>query len=154
MTSVKMIDYRPELASEFTTLNLAWIEKYFEAEKLDKEILGNPDKYIIKEGGHIYFAMVDEKVAGTFALLKQQDGIYELGKMAVAEGFQGKQIGNEMLQFCIGKARKLNIRKLVLFSNTLLEPAIHLYRKYGFMEVPLGNSEYKRSNIKMELTLS
>lgn len=154
MTGVKMIDYRPELAGHFTALNLDWIQKYFVAEKLDKEILGNPDKYIINEGGYIYFATVDGKVAGTFALLKQQDGIYELGKMAVAESFRGQQIGNQMLQFCITKARELKMRKLILFSNTLLKPAIHLYRKYGFTEVPLGNSEYKRSNIKMELTLT
>ena len=98
--------------------------------------------------------MVDEEIAGTFALLKQEQGIYELGKMAVDELFQGKQIGNQMLQFCIEKAREMKIRKLVLFSNTLLKPAIHLYHKYGFIEVPLGNSEYKRSNIKMDVTLS
>jgi tryptophan synthase alpha chain len=35
----------------------------------------------------------------------------------------------------------------------LLKPAIHLYKKYGFKEVPLGSSEYKRSNIKMEIDL-
>ncbi len=74
--------------------------------------------------------------------------------MAVAEGFQGKKIGNEMMKFCIKEAEKLNIQKLILYSNKKLEPAIHLYEKYGFKEVPLGNSEYVRSNIKMEIILN
>ena len=91
MTSVKMIGYRPELASAFAALNLEWIEKYFVAEKLDKEILGNPGKYIIDRGGYIYFATVQETIAGTFALLKQDEGTFELGKMAVAGSFQGKK---------------------------------------------------------------
>jgi ribosomal protein S18 acetylase RimI-like enzyme len=154
MNHVEFIDYRPELARYFTDLNLAWVEKYFVVEALDKEVLGDPENNIIRRGGYIYFAICDGSVAGTFALLKKQDGIYELAKMAVSEAFQGKKIGNRMLAFCISKAKTLNIKKLILFSNTILKPAIHLYRKYGFTEVSLGNSEYTRSNIKMELTIS
>src|SRR5687768_770087 len=154
MNHIQFIDYRPELARYFTELNLAWVEKYFVAEALDREVLGDPENNIIKRGGYIYFAVCDGTVAGTFALLNKQEGIYELGKMAVSESFQGKNIGNLMLAFCISKAKALNIKKLILFSNTILKPAIHLYSKYGFMEVPLGDSEYTRSNIKMELAIS
>ena len=154
MNGVEFIDYRPELARYFTELNLAWVEKYFVAEALDREVLGDPENNIIRRGGYIYFAVCDGKVAGTFALLNKQERIYELAKMAVAEAFQGKKIGNLMLTFCISKAKALNIKKLILFSNTILKPAIHLYRKYGFQEVPLGDSEYNRSNIKMELEIS
>ena len=154
MSRVQMIDYRPELAKHFTELNLEWLEKYFVVETLDKQVLGDPDSNIIKRGGYIFFAVLDESVAGTFALLKKQEGIYELAKMAVSERYQGRNIGNQMLDYCIHKAKSLNIKKLVLFSNTVLGPAIHLYRKYGFTEVPLGDSEYTRSNIKMELTIS
>jgi ribosomal protein S18 acetylase RimI-like enzyme len=74
--------------------------------------------------------------------------------MAVSENHQGKNIGNQMLEFCLSKARQLKMQKVILFSNTILQPAIHLYRKYGFREVPLENSEYKRSNIKMEIDLN
>ena len=73
--------------------------------------------------------------------------------MAVDEKFQGQKIGNQLLEFCIRKAKELGAKKLILYSNTILGPAIHLYEKYGFKKVPMGNSEYKRSNIKMELNL-
>ena len=82
--------------------------------------------------------------------MKTGDKVYELAKMAVDENFQGKKIGNKMMEVAIDKGKSLGAEKLILFSNTMLHPAIHLYRKYGFIEVPLENSEYKRSNIKME----
>ena len=152
--TVEIISFKDELARYFTELNLAWVKKYFAVEPMDEKILFNPKGNIIDKGGYIYFSVVDEEVAGTFALLKINDGVYELSKMAVAEKFIGKKIGNAMVKFCIEEARRLNIEKLVLYSNTKLEPAIHLYEKYGFKETPLENSEYKRSNIKMEIILN
>jgi ribosomal protein S18 acetylase RimI-like enzyme len=73
--------------------------------------------------------------------------------MAVSEEFQGKKIGNKMLEFCLAKARQLGAAKVILYSNTILQPAIHLYKKYGFKEVPLEHSDYRRSNIKMEVDI-
>lgn len=154
MSQLQFIEYRPGLASHFTRMNLAWVEKYFVVEPLDKMVLEDPESNIINKEGHIFFASLDGNIVGTFALLKKQDGIFELGKMAVSEEYQARKIGNRMLEYCISKARLLKIKKLVLYSNTILQPAIHLYKKYGFVEVPVGNAEYKRSNIKMELDLN
>ena len=52
------------------------------------------------------------------------------------------------------EVKKLQATKLILYSNTKLHPAIHLYKKYGFKEVPLANPESKRANIKMEINLN
>ncbi len=147
-------EFQPELAPYFTKLNHAWIEKYFSVEPMDHKILSDPENEIIKKGGHIFFATINKDVVGTFALLKIEEGIYELSKMAVDESFHGKKIGNKLLAYCIGMCRKLDAKKLVLYSNTKLEPAIHLYKKYGFREILLDTSEYKRSNIKMELAIN
>jgi ribosomal protein S18 acetylase RimI-like enzyme len=43
--------------------------------------------------------------------------------------------------------------ELILYSNTSLKPAINLYEKFGFIEIPVGNSEYARCNIKMKKQL-
>lgn len=150
---VEIIEFKDELAHHFKDLNIAWLQKYFYVEPIDEEMLSNPRKYIIEKDGHIFFATVNGKVAGTFALLKQEGGSFELGKMAVDEAFQGQKIGNKMLELCLQKAKDLGANKVILFSNTLLSPAIHLYKKFGFKEVPLGSTEYKRSNIKMECEL-
>lgn len=145
-----IIPFSKELAVHFRELNLAWVRKYFFVEPLDEAMLSNAEEFIIDRGGHIFFAALCNEIAGTFALLKTSDDVFELSKMAVDEKYQGQKIGNRMLEFAIEKAKALGAKKLILFSNTILGPAIHLYKKYGFSEVPIGNSEYKRSNIKME----
>ena len=151
--NIEIIEYSEELSSVFMELNVAWLEKFFEVEPVDREMLSDPGKFIIDNGGYIFFALVDEQIAGTFALMYEGPGIYELSKMAVSEKYQGRKVGNAMLEFALRKARELRADKIILYSNTILEPAIHLYRKYGFKEVPITSSLYKRSNIKMEIDL-
>jgi ribosomal protein S18 acetylase RimI-like enzyme len=150
---IEIIPFIDALAHHFTALNKAWLQKYFVVEAIDDKMLANPQEYFIDKGGFIFFAMYNNEVAGTFALLKVSDTVFELSKMAVDEKFQGKNIGNAMMEFCLLEAKRLQLLKVILYSNTLLGPAIHLYRKYGFTEVPDFKSEYKRANIKMEIDI-
>jgi ribosomal protein S18 acetylase RimI-like enzyme len=150
---IEIISFTDELAIHFTNLNKAWVKKYFVMEALDEKMLSDPKHYYIDEGGFIFFALYNNEVAGTFALIKHSDTVFELSKMAVDENFQGKNIGNAMMEFCLQEAKRLQLKKVILHSNTILGPAIHLYRKYGFTEVPDFVSEYKRANIKMEVDI-
>jgi ribosomal protein S18 acetylase RimI-like enzyme len=70
--------------------------------------------------------------------------------MAVTVSSQGFGIGTLLLEHCLEFAKKQNISKLILYSNTQLETAIGLYRKYGFTEIELENGLYERANIKMQ----
>ena len=150
---MEFLSFTDSLANEFSQMNLAWVKKYFKVELTDELVLSDPRKNIIDKGGYIFFAKTGDTIAGTFALLKVNDHEFELSKMAVKEEFIGRNIGNAMLTFCLQKAKSLGVQKLVLYSNTKLSPAIHLYKKYVFVQVPLINSAYKRSDIKMELEL-
>jgi len=150
---IEIIPFTDALAGHFAALNRAWVEKYFAIEPLDEIMFANPRQYFIDKGGFIFFATFNDEVAGTFALLKVRDTEFELSKMAVNEKFQGKNIGNKMMEFCLQEAKRMRLEKISLYSNTILGPAIHLYKKYGFVEVPDFVSEYKRSNIKMEIQI-
>ena len=151
--NVTIIPFTDALAANFAVLNKAWLTKYFEIEPLDDKMLGNPVKYYINEGGFIYFALLNGEIAGTIALLKVSDTIFELSKMAVDEKFQGRKIGNKLIDYVLQEGRKLKLERIILYSNTLLRPAIHLYEKFGFKEVIGFKFDYKRANIKMELAL-
>jgi GNAT superfamily N-acetyltransferase len=72
--------------------------------------------------------------------------------MAVDERFRGQKIGLALSEAAIEKARALGAKKIILYSSTKLVPAINLYRKLGFVEVPV-DGPYKRSDIKMQLKL-
>ncbi len=154
MDGVEIVEYKDEYAACFAQLNIAWLQKYFVVEPIDNEMLSDPKKWIIDPGGMIFFARIGEKIVGTFALIKIENGVYELSKMAVDEHFRGNKIGNHLLSFCIEEGKKLKADKIILYSNTKLEPAIHLYKKFGFKEVALEHSDYARANIKMELNIN
>lgn len=152
-SAIEIINYQPEHQLWFEKFNRDWIEKFFWMEPIDVQVLERPEEYIITKGGKILMAQYHKEMAGTVALKYVSDGVYEFTKMAVDEKFQGKKIGYALSIAAIEQARQLNAEKIILYSNTKLGSAISLYKKLGFKEVPL-DGPYKRSDIKMELTLS
>ena len=151
---VKIIDYRPEHAVLFKTLNEAWITKYFEMEESDRKMLDDPQGYILDQGGAILIATLDDKVVGSCALIKMEEGKYELAKMAVDPSAQGKSIGYLLGISTLEKAKALNAGSVYLETNSKLLPAISLYKKLGFEEVKGINSPYSRCNVQMERVLT
>ena len=93
-------------------------------------------------------------MAGTVALRKVNDHTYEFTKMAVDEKFQRKGIAAALSHASFEKAKALGADTVILYSNSILKPAIHLYEKLGFKHVPVDNAEYKRSDVKMEISVS
>lgn len=152
--TIKITDYNSAYATHFYDLNIEWLKTYFYVEPFDEEVLSKPETYIINKGGFIFFAMKANNVVGTVALMPtEEDGVLELTKMAVSPEERGQKIGQQLLQHCIDFAQNKKLKALLLYSNTRLENAIYLYRKYGFKELELEkNSPYKRSDIKMLLT--
>lgn len=150
---VRIVGYKSDYANSFYNLNIEWLKTFFYVEPFDEEVLSKPEKYIINKGGYIFFALNNETVVGTVALMPTQNSdILELTKMAVSPNVRGHKIGQQLLQYCIDFAKTNQLKALLLYSNTKLENAIYLYRKYGFKELKLEtNSPYKRSNIKMLL---
>jgi len=149
----EIIPYSPELKEHLKILNYEWLEEYFHVEEGDRVSLSNPQETILDKGGFIFFARYGGEIVGTVSLLKKSDAVFELGKMAVAKRAQGLGIGKKMLEYCLEFAKEKQITTLILYSNTILAPAIHIYRKYGFEEIELEAGVYERGNIKMEKRL-
>jgi len=151
---IQIIPFRADLAHEFREMNLVWLNEYFYVEPKDKELLNRAEEVIIEQGGKIFFAQLEEDIAGCYSLLPYGNKSYELGKMAVKKQYQGKNIGHSLLEHAIHYAKQDEKDELILYSNTILKTAIHLYRKYGFAEIDMEDPPpYARSNIKMALKL-
>ncbi|MBW4466454.1 MAG: helix-turn-helix domain-containing GNAT family N-acetyltransferase [Pegethrix bostrychoides GSE-TBD4-15B] len=151
--SVELVDYSPAFHEDFQRLNCEWIGEYFELEAADHQALHAPEQKILRPGGHIYIALINDEAVGTCALIKLDDDRYELAKMAVTAAARGKGIGWLLGQAIIQKARDLGAKRIFLESNTKLKPAINLYQKLGFRKVIRQPSPYERCNIQMELQL-
>jgi len=78
---------------------------------------------------------------------------FEIAKLAVDPEARGNGIGDALFSTAIERARSLGAKKLFLESNTLLKPAIGLYRKFGFTELSDYHPAYARGDIQMELNL-
>jgi N-acetylglutamate synthase-like GNAT family acetyltransferase len=153
MSDIEIITYSDRHQPEFKALNAEWLELYNLMETHDMEILDDPEKHILAEGGVIYLAKSGEQIVGSAALIKESNGIYELAKMAVSTKFRKQGISTLLLQQCIAHARALNAQKITLFSNHQLTSALALYEKFGFQYIPLKNSPFLTADIKMELVL-
>ncbi|WP_452231233.1 bifunctional helix-turn-helix transcriptional regulator/GNAT family N-acetyltransferase [Lacinutrix sp. MEBiC02404] len=154
-TALEIIAFKNKYASDFYTLNMEWLKKYFEVEPYDKKVLSEPENYIINKGGYIFFAKLNDEIVGTVALMPiQEKGTFELTKMAVSPEHRGFKIGQKLMQHCLDFAKEQEFKRLLLYSSRKLENAIYIYRKFGFIEVPVeANCVYERCDIKMEYPL-
>ena len=156
LDQVEILDYRPQFKRYFRSLNVEWLQEYFTVEELDEQLLSHPFEKIIKPGGSVLFARLGGKIVGTTALLKHEEQIFELSKMAVAREARGRQAGRKLLLAAIERAKKAGARRLVLFTSPRLKAACSLYSSSGFTEVPgahPGTSAYRRESILMGLDL-
>lgn len=151
--SIFISEYTKEFASYFSSLNRDWIEQHFILETTDIWQLEHPEEAFLNSGGAILFAVSDGTPVGTVALKPAGNASYELSKMAVSPAHQGYGVGMQLCRAAIGKAKSLGANSVILYSNRKLAPALHLYKKNGFTEVPLGQVEYSRADIKMELSI-
>lgn len=153
MKSIRIESFQSEWREYFKTLNQAWIEQYFELELIDEYVLSNPEEAILKDGGQILFALIDDDVIGTVALKYVDPFTMELTKMAVDQKYQGFGAGKILCIEAIHLAKRMGVKRLILYSQNALKPALYIYRKLGFMEVPVETGKYKRADVKMELHL-
>jgi putative acetyltransferase len=150
----EIVSWRPELRADFERLNREWIEQYFVVEQEDRKVFSDPAGQIVAPGGQVFFLLDEHEVRGTCAVIRHDADTYELAKMAVAPAARGRGYGDRLVEAAIAFVRGTGACRLMLVSNTRLAPALTLYRKHGFRDVPLDPaSGYSRADIQLELRL-
>lgn len=134
MTGLRIIDYSPALAQAFHDINVQWIRSMFTVEPHDRDVLENPDHFIIAPGGTILFVEADGLgIVGTCALMPAGNGAWELTKMGVLETARGRKAGEFLLTAILQRAAAMpEVKELFLLTSKKCEAAIHLYEKAGF----------------------
>jgi GNAT superfamily N-acetyltransferase len=153
---MQIIDFDPRFADAFRTLNEAWITRFFTLEAKDIEILGDPGGQIVAKGGYVFFAVEADRAVGCVGLIPMADGGFEIVKMAVDPESHGRGYAKALLSACLDRARALRAPRLYLESGTPLTPALTLYRRFGFVDLPperRPDSPYARADVWMELGL-
>ncbi|MCK8479795.1 GNAT family N-acetyltransferase [Psychroserpens algicola] len=153
LSSIDIVNYKPKYQIHFQKLNEQWINHYFKLEDNDVEVLMNPEKHIINQGGYILFAKKANHILGCIAMNYEGYGIFELNKMAVKTNYRNNGIGKMLIEACLEKARDKKAIKIILSTQKGLRNAIHIYESYGFRQMSYVNLKHSRSDVYMELSL-
>jgi ribosomal protein S18 acetylase RimI-like enzyme len=149
-TEFQIVDYSDRYGAAFERLNLEWLEKYFHVEPIDLKILRDPEGSIINHGGAILYALHGDAAVGTVALKHQGEQVFELTKMAVTAGYQGRGLGRRLLRAALRRFADLGGKSLYLESNSRLTSALALYESAGFRHSPPPwPSDYERADVYM-----
>ena len=149
---MKIIPYSPEYKDEFVELNRAWISVMFVMEPEDERELSNIEGYI-QAGGQIFFALDDDGAVMACCMIgPREDGDWEIMKFAAKGMYTGTGAGSACLKACIDYARERGVDRVIIVTNTNCVQAIHLYRKFGFVEMPVDKEKFPfdRANIAFE----
>ena len=126
MNNLRITSFNKKYKADFEKLNREWIEEFFQMEDEDFHTLQNPESYVIQKNGEIFFAINDQIVIGTAAMIPFSEDVFELAKMSVKKGFQGKGVGKLLLKRCIQFAQERNANEIFLLTNDILKPALNL----------------------------
>lgn len=153
---LRIVDFDPRWRGDFARLNLEWLQRWFEVEPVDREVLADPETHLLAPGGRVLFAILtmddgSERAVGTVALRHEGAGVYELTKMAVEPGHRGAGIGRRLMEGALAAFHTLGGRELYLESNSKLGPALALYGSVGFRHhpAPRPGSHYSRADVYM-----
>jgi GNAT superfamily N-acetyltransferase len=150
-SKIEIVPFKPEWREYFYTLNASWLRKDFIIEPIDEQVLRQPEEFVLKPGGAIFFAVLGDAVIGTCALLHEAEGVYELSKMGVDESFRGLGAGRQLLDAAIDEFHRRDGNMLFLESSRKLKPALTMYERAGFVLQPANRpgSHYARADVYM-----
>jgi GNAT superfamily N-acetyltransferase len=131
---------------------LTWLGEELDGEGLDKDIAHWQSAYDGARGRLLVVEDPEGVVVGTAAVRLLEPGVGEVKRMWIRPAHQGKGLGRPLMDACLTEARALGCRRLRLDSERRLAAAVHLYRAYGFKEIPDYNGN-TRAEVWMEREL-
>lgn len=149
---MKIIPYDSKYKADFIEMNTTWISEMFEMEEEDIRELENIEP-IIERGGNIFFALdQNDQVMACCMIGPREDGDWEIMKFAAKGMYTGSGAGNACLKACMEYAKEKGVHRIVIVSNRKCVRALHLYRKNGFVEMPVDKEKFPfaRADIAFE----
>lgn len=143
------------LFSEYTEMLIAGdplFQEYLNIQNYDEELEHLDIKYGLPSG-RLYLAFCDRKLAGCIGLRKIDDQNCEMKRLYVRPAFRGKNIGGKLIQQILKDAKEIGYSHMLLDTLPFLKSAIHMYKAYGFYEIPSYNDSPMNTSIYMKLDL-
>lgn len=135
--------------------NISFERKAFECEQIKtftdtllSEWLENPE---------LYACIVDEKEVGYVEISQESwNNRLRISNLWVEEKYRHQGIGSYLMEYALKRAQKLNVRAVVLETQSCNDKAITFYLKHGFQligfdSISYSNEDIERKEVRMEM---
>jgi GNAT superfamily N-acetyltransferase len=118
----------------------------------DKELASPLAKYG-PPNGCLILAYWENEAVGCVAIQPLETGICEMKRLFVQPAYRKHKIGEALVEHILTKAKQIGYSTMLLDTLERLEPAIALYKKFGFTITqayysnPLPNVVYMRKSL-------
>ncbi len=131
----------------------AWLDLDLCFQGFEDELASLPGKYSGPEG-RLLLAYQNDELAGCIALRKLNEGICEMKRLFVRDGFKGQKIGVQLIERIIADAREIGYQKMRLDTYpTKMGKAVSLYDSHGFRSIEPYYDNPHTGVLLMEITL-
>lgn len=149
--TIEIVPYHTDFKQAYHDLNVNWMATtIWSFEPKDMDVLSNPEQHILNKGGEIFFALKNGIAVGTVTMKHTRDGQFELAKLIVTEEARGLGAGVGLCRALVNRFSARGGDKLFLETNSTLIPAIELYKRVGFIQLPVPHRSYDRTDYYME----
>jgi len=124
----------------------------FRPEGLHSDLRNIPNIYQL-DRGNFWVLRISGSIIGAVAIKNLGENVAEIKRLAVHPKFRGQGLGTALFQHSLDYVDKEGFKAVRLDSIRNPGPAMYLYEKHGFVEIPRYNDN-PNANIFMELTMS
>lgn len=122
-------------------------------QNFEQEVADLPGKYE-PPAGRLYLAYLDGQLAGCVAMRPLGDGVCEMKRLFVRDGFRGARIGVSLIERLIKDARAEGYERMRLDTfPPKMGKAVSLYESHGFRPIPAYYDNPHDGVLFMELEL-
>lgn len=151
-TDIKIRPYDLGDAGYVVQLHGDFYKKNYQFDKVfDFYLLEPLTKFIYNPtGSQLWIAEINGERAGSIAIIKENNKTAQLRWFILEEKTQGLGIGNKLLETAITFAQNKKYEHIYLWTFSLLKPARHLYKKFGFQTTQTKENKEWSSQVLTE----
>ena len=123
-----------EEVKELIIVYTKFLNRNLDFQGLEDELKDLSGKYSGQEGEILAALSDDNKIMGIVAYHRHNDKRCEMKRLFVKPEYRKLKLGEKLISEIINHAKQKGYKEMVLDTIEPLKAAIHLYKKFGFVE--------------------